>query len=373
MKWQDISEKFYVENYLYGYCHIFAMALNKLFGYQIEALWDLSPDDLDEGMSGLVHMYAVKPDGTKLDASGILTDERLEQEYSDCNEPDIRQHTINDIKKMMSTGELVKISSKSYEDVLNYIKHKNQIFEYVNPDEILKNIQFHDELNPKLWINDHLKTDVRKKFIKIVNEFYKFLDLPNLKVEDVIFTGSNCALTFTKYSDLDLHLIVDFDHIQFEDDGLTQKELFQNFFNTKKNLWNNMHNIKIEGYPVEMYVQDIDSPLTATGIYSIMDDKWIKKPKAEKPKFDDVSLVAKTEEYIDEIDELLKNNPSEEEVQQKLDDIYVLRKSGLEKAGEFSIENTVFKALRNLGYLDKLRKYILKYSDDEMSLNEIRK
>jgi hypothetical protein len=44
------------------------------------------------------------------------------------------------------------------------------------------------------------------------------------------------------------------------------------------------------------------------------------------------------------------------------------RQVGLEKSGELSIENVVYKTLRNNGYLQKLYKYVTKLEDKELSL-----
>jgi hypothetical protein len=45
-----------------------------------------------------------------------------------------------------------------------------------------------------------------------------------------------------------------------------------------------------------------------------------------------------------------------------------MRFAGLKKAGEFSVENLVFKELRNRGYLDKVNDYILSTQDENLSL-----
>jgi len=42
----------------------------------------------------------------------------------------------------------------------------------------------------------------------------------------------------------------------------------------------------------------------------------------------------------------------------------------LEKAGEWSTENIVFKILRNLGIIDKLTQQIRELEDEELSLEQ---
>jgi len=239
-----------------------------------------------------------------------------------------------------------------------------KINELVAAKQIMQYIQFHDELNPALWEGEKLKPEVREKLLEISNEFYEFLEVEGLVVSDIMFTGSNAAFNYnTKNSDIDLHLLVDMTQVC--------EELAENFFNTKKTLWNKIHNIQIEGLDVELYVEDFSNQVHAAGIYSVMNDDWIKRPVAEKPAINDTSLVAKTEQYVDLIETLLAGEPSKQEVKEVLIQIYELRKAGLDSpASEWSVENLAFKSLRNLGYLDKIRNYILKAGDKELSLSE---
>jgi hypothetical protein len=50
------------------------------------------------------------------------------------------------------------------------------------------------------------------------------------------------------------------------------------------------------------------------------------------------------------------------------DKIKNMRNSSLKKSGENSIENLIFKELRNLGYLDKMNNYIKSREDESLSL-----
>jgi len=230
----------------------------------------------------------------------------------------------------------------------------------IEVDQIPEFINYHDELNPRLW-NDHkLKSDVRKHLIIITNKFIEFLDIPELKVQDVIIAGSNASYNYTKFSDIDLHLVVD---MSFDD-------LAENLFNTKRNLWNLEHEVKIYGMDVELYVQESSSDLKSAGIYSLK-NKWISIPKHKEPSVDDISIVSKVNQYQSSIDDLLESNPSDEEVESLLADIKKFRQSGLESGGEFSTENLSFKVLRNEGYINKLWDYLESKEDREMSLEGI--
>jgi hypothetical protein len=47
-----------------------------------------------------------------------------------------------------------------------------------------------------------------------------------------------------------------------------------------------------------------------------------------------------------------------------------MRQAGLERAGEWSVENLVFKILRNLGIIDQLTEKIRELEDQELSLEQ---
>jgi hypothetical protein len=237
----------------------------------------------------------------------------------------------------------------------------NEIF---SKTDILQNILFHDTLNKKIWDEDNqLKKNVKEHLLDIVDRYYEFLEIPDLEIEDIILTGSNAGYNYTDLSDLDLHLIVDLSSIS-EDD------LARKYFDAKKSLWSKTHNITIKGYNVELYVEDKATPVKAAGIYSIKQGIWVKEPKPERPSTDDISIVSKTNQYVSRIDEIL-SEPNRHDVEIVLDDIYRMRQCGLQEGGEWSTENLVFKSLRSLDYIEKLKKELLKIDDAELTLENI--
>ena len=62
---------------------------------------------------------------------------------------------------------------------------------------------------------------------------------------------------------------------------------------------------------------------------------------------------------------LFKVLESFEKIKTKIKD---MRNSSLKKSGENSVENLIFKELRNLGYLDKMNEYIKSRQDESLSL-----
>ena len=236
-----------------------------------------------------------------------------------------------------------------------------KIIELVDPKDIKLPFKFHNKLNPALWRDKKLKYDVKKLLEKITDTFIKFVDISKFKVVDVIITGSNANYNWTDESDIDLHLVIDLSNVK-------NKKLMLKLLQTKRFLWNYIHNITINGYDVEIYIQYIDEPHVSSGVYSILSNKWIVKPKKEKPKINDLAIKHKVAYLMNKIDDLhnskCMNIINVENLKEK---IRKMRKSGLNKYGIYSYENLSFKILRNSGYLDKLHKCYISAQDKELS------
>jgi hypothetical protein len=219
----------------------------------------------------------------------------------------------------------------------------------------LSGFKMQDELNPKIWDKDQkMKPDVRKTLLKIADDYFESLDLPGVDIEDVTMTGSLANYNWSKYSDVDLHIVVDYDEIPVDED------LVQDFLKSKSSNWNKEHDVKVYGYDVELYVQDINEPHHSTGVYSILNNEWNTKPEKKKISFNDKSvkdkanrLMDRVEEIYDEMDEV-DNDETVKRVDKLTEKIKKMRQSGLESGGEFSVENIVFKVLRRNGMLDRL-------------------
>jgi hypothetical protein len=127
-------------------------------------------------------------------------------------------------------------------------------------------VKFHRRLNPRIWGRDeHLLPEVREKLLAIAADFQEFLGVEDLNVQDITISGSNAAYSYTKNSDIDLHLVVQCLTILCIRNCLRQKISIQL----------DEHNIKIGGADVELYVQPADQAHHSQGIYSIRDNKWI--------------------------------------------------------------------------------------------------
>ena len=225
-----------------------------------------------------------------------------------------------------------------------------ELFENINLVTVNK------RLNPKLWDNGQLKPEIKTQLIKIAEVFQEFIGV-KLNVIDFTLTGSNANYTWTEYSDLDLHIIVK---------GMPD-EKERELYNAKKALWSEEHNITIKGLPVECYVQGEEEEHHSTGVYSIIADQWVEKPKKVKPKINDAAVLAKKDSLVHDIETALLSNDLTD-IRRIKTKITKMRKAGLEKAGEWSTENLVFKVIRNLGFIDKLNDEIKDLEDQELSL-----
>ena len=222
----------------------------------------------------------------------------------------------------------------------------------------IPNIPYHETLNPLLWTNEQLMPDVRFKLLKIAQHFIDFINVHPLGLTDITISGSNASYGYSTSSDIDLHLIVKDPPAQF-------KELFA----AKKNHYNNEHDITIHGIDVELYVQPKGDPHHSAGIYSILDDKWIVKPKHDKPNVDGREVRAKARNYASKINQALKSNELDY-VKRQWADVKKIRQAGLEQGGEFSVENLAFKLLRSKGKINKLHRHLTKLQNQELSLEE---
>ena len=219
-------------------------------------------------------------------------------------------------------------------------------------------ITINRRLNPKIWDDTDLKPEVAEKLKEIAQAFEEFIGI-DLDIIDYTVTGSNANYTWTEYSDLDLHLIVAGD--------ITDQA--RELFNAKKALWGEQHNITIKGLPVETYVQGEDEPHHSTGVYSVANSKWVTAPKKVKPTVDDAAVEAKKDSILHDVETALlsKDLNKLRTVKEK---ITKMRKAGLERAGEWSTENLVFKILRNLGLIDQVADLIRELEDQELSLEQ---
>lgn len=227
-------------------------------------------------------------------------------------------------------------------------------------------IQYHDTLNPKLWENNSLKPDVKTKLLEIYQAFISKLKENEIPIDviDVLLLGSNAAYNYTDNSDIDLHIITDFNELPLNN------TLTQIFYNNEKSKFNEDYDITIKGLPVEVYIEDINAGNTTEGMYSLLQDKWIKFPEYNPPKEVEYSKLLNL--YKNKITNALNSNSSEQ-IKNIINEIKMLRKIALIDGGIYSKGNLVFKELRNDGSIDNLYNKMHELVSHELSLEQLKR
>ena len=230
--------------------------------------------------------------------------------------------------------------------------------------------ELHDELNPEIWTpQNKLDPQIAERLLRIARDFYDKLDLPT-EILDITFTGSMANYNWTKQSDIDLHIVIDYTDVN-ED-----IELVKNYLMEAKSNWNRNHEIMMKGHEVEIYVQDSNEPHHSTAVYSILEEEWEIVPQKEDFEVSEDAVRQKAEvvkKMIELIEELFEEGRYEEvygDSERLREKLRKYRQCGLEKGGEFSVENLVFKLLRNEGEMDKIYNLKKNAYDAMMSVEE---
>jgi hypothetical protein len=238
--------------------------------------------------------------------------------------------------------------------------------------DILSSFKVKDTLNPKIWDNidddPKMKPLIKERLLEIAYEFIDFLGI-DIVVTDIIMTGSLSNFNWSKFSDVDLHIVANYN--QFSQ---SQIELYKEFFNLKKIIFNEKHDITIYGYDVELYVQDESETHFSSGVYSILFDEWMNKPEKEDVTIDLEKLKDKSNQWMKIIDSVIENIKDEdietakEMISKYKTKLKKYRTCGLENEGEYSYENLVFKVLRRNGYIEKLYNFGDEFLDKKLSI-----
>lgn len=230
-------------------------------------------------------------------------------------------------------------------------------------DLISQNISYSNNLNEKIWDGSKLRPEVRYKLLQISKMFMESLQVPNFKLLDILLRGSLANYNYTKYSDIDLHLVTDYSALDCD--------IAAEFYRAKKTIWNEEHDITVYGYEIETYVEDADEANVSEGTFSVLDNKWIRKPSYNPPNIDSSAVLIKSRNLMQEIDQELAQGDVQG-IERLFDKIKQMRKSGLEAGGEFSTENLVFKVLRNQEYIKKLYDAKIAQQDKDLSFGDDR-
>jgi hypothetical protein len=235
-------------------------------------------------------------------------------------------------------------------------------------ENLNESLETHNTLNPKLFDEqDLLKEDVREGLIDIANTFIEDIkenDIP-IEVMDLWLVGSNASYNYSDNSDIDVHIIANMDDIDCNG-------LLTIVYNYAKSDFNKKHKITVKGIPVEVYIESRSSSAITNGIYSLMNNEWVKFPEKINIDIDfDPDTNELYKEKFEEVTSAIESDSSEE-VQKTIDDLYLLRKSALSTDGEFGEGNLVFKEFRNNGMLEKLKDHKREIQDKELTVESVK-
>ena len=237
--------------------------------------------------------------------------------------------------------------------------------------KIIKSFKSKDTLSNQIFEGDKgkfmMRDDIKTALLKIGDDFIESLGV-EFFIHDIVLTGSLANYNWSNFSDVDLHIVIDYKESKYN------SEILKEFFDAKKNIWNEKHNIVIKGYDVELYVQDVNEEHVSSGVYSILHNKWIIEPEQKNPNIDDRMILQKAEEYMKKIDNIIGKGVKGVDVLNDIENIRTkiksFRQSGLDSGGEYSYENLTFKLLRRNGYIGKLLKLKITLTDKKLSVEQ---
>jgi len=220
-----------------------------------------------------------------------------------------------------------------------------------------------NSLDPDIWDNNAIRPHIRASLLRIAAEFLIGLNI-EVSPKDITLTGSMANFNYNPQSDLDLHVVIGFSDVD------NDAELVKQFLMAKKSLWNLKHQITVKGHDVEVYPQDSNEPHHSTGVYSLLNNEWLVKPTRDDPNIDPATVEKKFNSLAAMIDGILGMPDRINHIASVREKLGAMRKLGLSKAGEFSVENLAFKKLRREGYLDRLASAQLQDRDASLSIAE---
>lgn len=228
-----------------------------------------------------------------------------------------------------------------------------------------------NKLNPKIFDeNGVMLPEVRNSILDIVDEFVSEVDeSADIPVLDILLVGSNANYNYKDTSDLDIHIVTNFEDIS--DDT----HIAGLWTDDERKLFNKNYDINIKGINAEVYVEDVSgASTTSNGIYSVLNNAWIKKPELKDiPELDTdnsevfLSFLNLAETYLDSPDET-----DSAEVEELINDLYLTRKYSIMTDGEFGEGNLAFKEIRARGILDDLKELLKYKKSQELSLEGMR-
>mgnify|MGYP003651263232 CR=1 FL=1 len=236
---------------------------------------------------------------------------------------------------------------------------------------IISSFKVQKELNPDIWLMDNegykMRPEIRDSLLKIVEDYEEFIDI-DIDIEDITLTGSLSNFNWSEFSDVDLHILVDFEN--------PSESIEKKYLDSRRIIWNSLRDVNVKGFESEIYVQDSKEQHFASGMYSVMYNDWVVEPEEKEVILDSHKILSKSKQWMDMIDQIEDNmeRTSSNELMQTIDDLRrrlkKYRGAGLAEKGEYSYENLTFKFLRRNGYIGKLIGLRNKLIDKSLTLED---
>lgn len=258
------------------------------------------------------------------------------------------------------------------------MKLMNRLNEVTSSNISLSSFKVKKTLNSDFWKDNTLDSRIRLQLMDIADDFIHELSVDWVKPEDVILTGSIANYNWSRYSDVDIHILYDYTKIYPKN-----QDFVKDYFNAKKEGWlANHEELKIYGFPVEISVENAKEKNPSSGRYSLYKNSWLVEPDDFQDATINQDYVKRhAAKFMTQIDDLEKKLNKETDTHRsevlgnkmckvfdKLKDMRTEGLSSLKK--EMSSGNIIYKILRRAGYIDKIWNAVNKSYDRVNSISE---
>ena len=227
-------------------------------------------------------------------------------------------------------------------------------------DQAIFDLTTEAQLHPKIWDGETLRENVRNDLLNIGKKFQKYIGfIEDNRLVDIRITGSLTNYSYSDYSDIDVYLIIDFN--KFTKDYKSFKKLFRD----KKREWLEANKIKIEGYDVEVGVDDIRGPLCGErsfnvknrSHYSILYNKWLTKPKRLTGPINKKQVYKIVRDITREFRILVESNADRKKFRDLFSRAVKMRRGGMMEEGVWSSRNLAWKVLKRTGVVKEITSF----------------
>lgn len=113
-----------LESYMHGECHLFALALNQAFGYDMVFVFDEM--DIEVQSEVLIHAYCKTEEGC-VDARGFFKEEDALAEH-DYSRPYTVDVSVREVHSLIETGFLHTPSFGQMDELTQFLKDNRERF-----------------------------------------------------------------------------------------------------------------------------------------------------------------------------------------------------------------------------------------------------